>query len=108
MLEAVAKMFRSRPSAKMEAFVRQVADESVADVAQLVANHMEGMTLSEARGYVRARSAQIVRRRTRLAINRNPNAAPNWSALIVRRATERLVPFVLRQTSFGIPRRAAA
>ena len=105
MLEAVAKIFRSEPSAKVEAFARQVADESVQDVAQLVANQMEGMTLSEARGYVRARSAQIVRRQTRLAVNRHPNATPDWSASIVRTATERLVPLVLRQTGVGIPRR---
>ena len=108
MLEAVAKVFRSEPSAKVEAFARQVVDESVADVAQLVAKQMEGMTLSEARGYVRARSAQIVRRQTRLAIHRHPHAAPDWSASIVRTATERLVPLVLRQTGVGIPRRAAA
>ena len=105
MLEAVAKVFRSEPSAKVEAFARQVVDESVEDVAQLVANQMEGMTLSEARGYVRARSAQIVRRQTRLAVNRHPDAAPDWSASIVRTATERLVPLVLRQTGVGIPRR---
>ena len=106
MLEAVAKMFRSESSAKIEALARQVVDESVENVAQLVANHMEAMTLSEARGYVRARSAQIVRRQTRLAVNRHPDAAPDWSASIIRAATERLVPLVLRQTGVGIPRRA--
>lgn len=106
MLEAVAKVFRPEPSVKVEAFARQVVDESVEDVAQLVANQMEGMTLSEARGYVRARSAQIVRKQTRLAVNRHPDAAPDWSASIIRTATERLIPLVLRQTGVGIPRRA--
>ncbi len=108
MLEAVAKMFRSESSAKIEALARQVVDESVENVAQLVANHMEAMTLSEARGYVRARSTQIVRRQTRLAISRHPYAAHGWSASIIRAATDRLVSLVLRQTGVGIPRRAAA
>ena len=107
MLEAVVEILRSEPSAKVEAFARHVVDESVEEVAQLVANQMEGMTLSEARGYVRARSAQIVLRQTCLAVNRHPNAAPDWSASIVRTATERLVPLVLRQTAVGIPRQAA-
>ena len=108
MLEVVAKIFRSPSSAALETIARQVVDECVKDVAQLVADHMEGMTLSEARGYVRARSAQIVRKQTRLAVNRHLNATAEWSASIVRSATERLVPLVLRQTAVGIPRRAAA
>lgn len=108
MLEAVVKIFRSEPSARVNAIARQVVDESVEDVAQLVTSRMDGMTLSEARGFVRARSAQIVRRQTRLAINRNPSAESDWNALIIRSATERLVPLVLRQTGVGIPRRVAA
>jgi hypothetical protein len=106
MLEAVAKFFRSEPSARLETIARQVVDESVEGVAQLVAERMEGMTLSEARGYVRARSTQIVRRQTQLAIHRHSSAVPDWSASIIRVATERLVPLVLRQTGVGIPRPA--
>jgi hypothetical protein len=108
MLEVVAKIFRSQPSATLDVIARQVVDDSVEDVAQLVANRMEGMTLSEARGYVRARSAQIVRRQTRLAVHRHPTAAPDWSASIIPTATERLVPLVLRQSGVGIPRVASS
>jgi hypothetical protein len=108
MLEAVAKIFRSQPSAKINAITRQVVDDSVADVAQLVANRMEGMMLSEARGYVRARSAQVVRRQTRLVLHRHPIASADWSASIIRSATERLVPLVLRQTGVGVPRVASS
>ena len=105
MLEAVAKIFRTKSTAKIEALARQVVDASVADVAQLVAGRVEAMTLSEARGYVRARSAGIVRQQTRMAISRHPHALPEWSAAIVRTATERIVPQVLRQSSVGVPRR---
>jgi len=112
MLDVVAKVFRSHSSATIEKIARLVVEESVQDIAQLVANNMEGMSLSEARGYVRARSAQIVRKQTRLALRRYSQAKPNWSATIAQSATERLVPLVLRQARVGIPRltecRAAA
>lgn len=108
MLEVVAKMFRSQPSAKIDALAKQVVEESVAGVALLVADRMERMTLSEARGYVRARSHRIVRRHTSLALSRHSKTAQDWSAAIVRAATERLIPLVLRETGVGLPRRTGA
>jgi len=105
MLEAVVRIFLTEPTTKIEALARQVAEGCVEDVAQLVAGRVEDMTLSEARGYVRARSAAIVRRHTRLAIVRLPHAVQAWSTGIVRSATERIIPQVLRQTGVGVPRR---
>ena len=105
MLKAVASIFRSNPTARIEALARQVAEVCVEDVARLVAGYVENMTLSEARGYVRARSGSIVRRHTRLAIGRHPQALQAWSPGIVRAATERIIPQVLRQTGVGVPRR---
>ncbi len=105
MLGTVARMFRSQQSARIEALARQVADDSIADVAALVAFRVASMSLSEARGFIRARSAQIVRRSTRLAINRHPAATSDWTAAIIRSATERLIPLVLRHAQVGVPRR---
>ncbi len=105
MLETVVRIFRTEPTAKIEALARQVAEGCVEDVTRLVAGRVEDMTLSEARGYVRARSAAIVRRHTRLAIVRHPQAAQAWTSGVVRAATERIIPQVLRQSGVGVPRR---
>lgn len=107
MLEAVASFFRTKPTARIETLARQVAEACVADITPLVAGGVEDMSLSEARGYVRARSAAIVRRHTRLAICRSPQAVQDWSPGIVRSATEQIIPLVLRQTGVGVPRHVA-
>ena len=104
MLEVVAKIFRIQSSTKLDGIARQVVEESLEDVIQLVADSVEGMSLSEARGYVRARTTQIVRRHTRLAVSHSAHARPDWSAVIARLATERLVSLVLRNVGVGIPR----
>lgn len=104
MLEIVHRMFLTRPTAKIEALARQVAEVSLDEVACLVASRIEEMTLSEARGYVRARSAAVVRRQTRLAVNRHPQATVEWQTAIVRAATDKIIPQVLRKVGVGVPR----
>jgi hypothetical protein len=108
MLEAVGRLLRIQPAAKTEALVRQVVEASLQDVARLVARRVEDMTLSEARGFVRARSAAVVRRQARIVLSRLPQARAEWHASIVHLATERIIPQVLRQTGVGVPRRVTA
>lgn len=101
----IAKFFGKGPSgAAIEALVRQVTETSLEEVLERVCVRVDQMTLSEARGYVRARAAQVVRRQTRLTISKQKNADFQWADSIVPAATERLVPLVLRRARVGVPR----
>jgi len=104
MLAGIAKLFSSAPSAAIDALVRQVAELSLDDVVERVASRIDDMTFSEARGYVRARAAIVVRQQTSRAISQSQGASDDWAGTIVPAATERIVPLVLRQRGVGIPR----
>jgi len=105
MFAGITKLFGTAPSAAIDALVRQVAELSLAGVVERVSARIDDMTFSEARGYVRARAAQVVRRQTRHAISQYDGATDDWAVVIVPAATERIVPLVLRQRSVGVPRR---
>jgi hypothetical protein len=107
MFERIAKLFGASPSPVVDALVRKVAELSVESVAARVAVQVEAMSLPEARGYIRARATQVVRRQTRLAIAKHPGASLAWTRSIVRASTERLLPLVLRKTGVGLPRQYA-
>jgi hypothetical protein len=80
-----------------EPLVSQVAEQSLAEVCHQVEGRMQGMSLAEARGYIRARASQIVIREARLAIANSREVEFTAMADIVRQATERLVPQVIRR-----------
>jgi hypothetical protein len=93
-----------------EPLVRQVAERSLPEVCHQIEGRLHGMSLAEARGYVRARATQIVMHETRLAIANSADANFSIMADVVRQATERLIPQVLRKVYVGdqrIPRVAA-
>ncbi len=98
-----SRVFRKESSKKVETLIRQVADASLAIICERVASQIGSMSLSEARGYIRARATQVVMQETRQALTRIPEANLDWIDTIVRAATERLVPTVLHQMSVGIP-----
>ncbi|MCH2114126.1 MAG: hypothetical protein MK171_04360 [Pirellulales bacterium] len=113
MIQEMAKLigagnfFEAAPPGATDALVRQVVASSAAAVCERVAHEIETMSLPEARGYVRARAAQVVIRETRLAINDLSKADPVWLQAVARSATEQLVAVVLRQMRIGIPQLAA-
>jgi len=79
MLSSIARLFRSTvPSGAIDALVRQVAELSLEGVVERVSARIDEMTLSEARGYVRARAAHVVRRQTRQAISQHQEATEDW------------------------------
>jgi hypothetical protein len=81
----------------LDAMVRQVADLSVDAVSRLVADRVTKMTVSEARGYTRARAAKEIRRQTRLILPQHVAADADWQRAVIVRATDRVAPLVLRQ-----------
>jgi hypothetical protein len=81
----------------MDGVVRLVAEQSAAAVSRVVAGRIHGMSLCEARGYIRARAGVEIRRQTRAAISREVNSDMAWENAVAARATERVVALVMRQ-----------
>jgi hypothetical protein len=81
----------------MDGVVRLVAEQSAAAVGRVVASRVQGMTLCEARGYIRARAGVEIRRQTRAALGREVNSDAAWENAVTARATERVVALVMRQ-----------
>ena len=106
MINTIAKLLGAAPTSQIDALARLVADVSLESVCQLVSGHVESMTFSEARGYVRARAGSLVRKQARVAINCQPGAEEAWIDAIAHGATEQIVPLVLRQTGVGMPKAA--
>lgn len=103
MIKTIAKLLNAAPASQKDALARQVADASLESICQLVSGHIESMTFSEARGYIRARAGSLVRKEVHRAISRRPGAEEAWVDVIARTATEQIVPLVLRQTAVGVP-----
>ena len=103
MIQGIARLFNRVSSSKLETLIRQVVDASVHPVCQRVRKQIETMTLSEARGYIRARAARVVQRESRLALSRVPAADTAWTKRVEHTATERLVTVVLREMNVGVP-----
>ncbi len=106
MIKTIIKLLGADSSRRIDTLTRQVVDLSVESVCQLVCGHVESMTFSEARGYVRARAGRIVRKQARLVIGRQRGAEQAWEDAVTRVATEQLVPLVLRRTGVGVPKAA--
>jgi len=106
MMNTIAKLFGFAPSSRIDAISRQVAELSLDSVCDLVCDRVDSMSLSEARGYVRARAARIVRRHAHFAIVRHAGVDVAWTDQVARMAIERMVPHVLRKTGVGVPKAA--
>lgn len=87
-----------------EPAVGRVVEQSLAEVCNLVEGRLQGMTLAEARGFVRARATQVVMREARLAIANSADRDFTSLADVARRATERLIPQVIRKMYVGAQR----
>ena len=83
---------------------REVAASSEETVYRLVVHSVDSMSLSETRGYIRARASREVRRRTRRALADIGESGTDQIAKVARRSTERLVPVVMRRLSAVPPR----
>lgn len=103
MIENIKKLLGLRPSANLDAVVRQVTEDSLPEVCQQVVGRTGGMNFAEARGYVRARASRIVLRHARIVIARSAEVEVSELQTVARFATERLVPHVIRQARVGVP-----
>jgi hypothetical protein len=92
----------------LDSLVAHVVESCVPAVIELVAERLNGMTLCEARGYVRARAGREIRRQARMAFASQPCVNAGWQSLVILRASEKVGPAVLRQISATAGRQAAA
>lgn len=92
----------------IDALVRRVTECSVEPVSRLVADHVQNMSICEARGYVRARAAAEIRRQARLAFANQPGIDRSWEPLVVFRAAERVGPLALRHLAASRARQTDA
>jgi hypothetical protein len=83
----------------LDGLVTRIVELSAPAVCALVADRLVGMTLCEARGYIRARSGREIRRQVRLAFSQQSGINAAWEPLVVLRAAEKVTPAVLRQLS---------
>lgn len=88
----------------LERLIRQTSDAGLAEVCETVSSKIERMPLAEARGYVRARGASIVRRYTHRVISKESQTEVVCSEKVTRSAVELMLPKILRQSRVGIPR----
>jgi len=108
MIQVIARLFAPAIAGQIDALAGQVADLSKESVRQLVCDKVQEMSLSEARGYVRARAASIVRKQARIAMScQDGGTGQDWIEMVAPAATERIVPWVLRHACVGAPRAVA-
>lgn len=97
MIKRLLQRLAVNASRDVDLLARQIAENSAPAVLHRVAGRTARMTLCETRGYIRARAAVEIRNRTRAALVRSSAATADQRAHVIRRATDRVVPLVLRQ-----------
>jgi hypothetical protein len=95
------------------ALASQVAELSLDSLVRAVGDATRGMSVHEARGYVRGRSSAEIRRLAQTMVARRPQTDVSWTEHVCRQATDRAVSLVLRRLNqLGAferhPRRQAA
>jgi hypothetical protein len=103
LIKKFIQLLLGNPRTITEPLVRQIAEQSLAEICQLVEGRMANMTLAEARGYVRARATQVVLRESRIAIAKSTDVEFAEMATVARQATERLISQVIRRTHTSAP-----
>jgi hypothetical protein len=87
----------------LEAMTRKVAELCYNEVCQSVAGRMEGMSLSEARGYVRSRGSQVAVCVTQRVLLGEGIVDEELTDLVARSAVERIIPRAIREAQVGVP-----
>lgn len=101
MIKKFIRLLLGQSRSNVEPLIHQIAEHSLAEVCLVVEGRLAGMSVAEARGYVRARATQIVMHEARLAIAKSTDVEFSSMADIVRQSTERLIPQVIRKLHAG-------
>ena len=90
----IARQFGS--ARKIESIAMQVAETSTEKIRLRTVGCTAAMTTSETRGFIRARAGHEIRRQTRIFLSRQQSAGSDWETRVIRLATEKVIPLVLR------------
>jgi hypothetical protein len=97
MLNQLLSALPWRRERSQDALARQIAELSIDDVCAAVSQSLWGMSLCEARGYIRARSLPAVRQHSALVLGRLSDVPAAWEPAIVVKAADRVAPLALRR-----------
>ncbi len=109
MIDLFAKIVQRPSLGRIIATARQIAKQSRDDVWSRIRDLIFEMDVPEARGYVRARAAKIVRREVHALANSMQGIDADCRRLVTSIATERVVQLVIAEVVSQRPsiRRAA-
>ena len=89
-------LFR-RDEQMLDQMAQEIARRCRSDVQQHLSIAAHAMTQNEVQGYVRSRAAMLLRREASAALSRRGKLDQNTRRRLVTRATDYVVPLVLRQ-----------
>ncbi|MBW3600618.1 MAG: hypothetical protein KY475_25560 [Planctomycetes bacterium] len=80
-----------RGDARLADLAEEIADRSLDDVRSRVAGRLASLGISEARGYIRSRSAAAVRPHAAAVMKAAGDVRPAWRPQLMEKATEEVV-----------------
>jgi hypothetical protein len=87
-MEILNLITRLRGDARIAELAEEIADRSTSLVQERVADRLSLLGVAEARGYIRARSAAVVRPMVDSLIAVHADVKPAWRSQLVERASE--------------------
>jgi hypothetical protein len=87
-MEILNLISRLRGDARIAQLAEEVADKSMSPVRERVEDQIAFLGVSEARGYIRARSAAVVRPMVDSLIAVHADVKPAWRSQLVERAAD--------------------
>lgn len=87
----------------LDHLAQEIARRCRSDVHQHLSIAAQAMTLNEVQGYVRSRVAMLVRREAAAALARRGNPKRISRQALAQRATDYVVPLVVRQLPMSAP-----
>jgi hypothetical protein len=80
-----------RGDARIADLAQEIADQSIEAVRDRVDGRISALGMAEARGYIRARSAAVVRPAVEAILRSSSDLKPAWRSQLVEKATEEVV-----------------
>ncbi len=90
-------LLTKRNERALDQLALEIARRCRSDVQQRLSVAAHAMTPHEAQGYVRSRAATLIRREATAALSRRGKLSHGTRQALVKRATDYVVPLVIRQ-----------
>lgn len=94
----ISRLTQGRLSASaLQTLAESLAEQGLPAVVQRSLHRATWMRLSEARGYIRARAAQVIHDRVDAELQHRPAAHARYRSEIIERATEAVISLTIRE-----------